>query len=104
VRCIILLIALLKSLVFGLLELLDSMLNQDTALQQWNTVFVDVPSSCSIEVQVQKLLCCVFVAESVQDECSVKTFATAISKSTITSAVLGNLDQLWAHLAFEGPI
>jgi hypothetical protein len=80
------------------------MLRNDTAEKEWIAVFADVPSSCSIEVHVQKILCCVFVAESVQDECSVKTFATAISKSTITSAVLGNSKQLWAHLAFEGPI
>jgi hypothetical protein len=64
------------------------MLRNDTAEKEWIAVFADVPSSCSVEVHVQKILCCVFVAESVQDECSVKTFATAISKSTITSAVI----------------
>jgi hypothetical protein len=40
----------------------------------------------------------------VQDECSVKTLATAISKSHVTSAVLANSEQLRKHLALEGPI
>jgi hypothetical protein len=62
------------------------MLSNDTAETEWITVFADVPSSCNIEVHVQKILCCVFIAETVQDEHSVKTPATAISKSHITSA------------------
>eukprot|EP00884_Botryococcus_braunii_P017045 jgi/Botrbrau1/4023/Bobra.0016s0030.1 len=80
------------------------MVSHETLLQQWTSVFADIPSTCGIEVQVHKLLCCLFVAETVEDEDSVKTFSTAMSKSHITGAVLGSANQLWTHLGFEGPI
>jgi hypothetical protein len=80
------------------------MLRNDSTLQQWLTVFVTLQSSCSMEVQVQKLLYCFFVAESIEDRDSVQTFVVAISQDNITSDVLGNADRLWSMLQFSGPI
>eukprot|EP00884_Botryococcus_braunii_P003546 jgi/Botrbrau1/13192/Bobra.0351s0005.1 len=80
------------------------MLSHETQLQQWTRAFADIAGTCSVELQVQKLLCCLFVAVRVEDEGSVNTFATAISKGQITAAILGSADQLWTHLRFEGPI
>jgi hypothetical protein len=80
------------------------MLRNDSTLQQWLTVYVTLQSSCSIEVQVQKLLYCFFVAESIEDRDSVQTFVVAISQDNITSDVLGNAERLWAMLQLSGPI
>eukprot|EP00884_Botryococcus_braunii_P007355 jgi/Botrbrau1/16620/Bobra.0068s0046.1 len=67
-------------------------------------MFSHVPHSCSIEVQVQKVCCALFVAETVRDSDSTCTFANAINKANITSDILGSAKRLWTCLELEGPI